>query len=113
MGNTTNSLALVTSSEFNWTAEIQYKESLENRDEAILYASQHGCNLIVQYEKRSGPRFDVMLDPASRWTSRTDCEVVEAAPPSTGTKRWRKRRLLNMFGLARRIDSAAANVSQH
>lgn len=112
MGSAHNTLALVTSSEFKWTAQIQYKESLGNRDEAIRYASQHGCNLIVKYEKRSGPQFDVMLDPDSSWTAETDCEVVEPVSDLKSNGR-RKRGLLGMFGLGRRIDAAAANVSQH
>jgi hypothetical protein len=115
MGKSNNTLALVTSSEFKWTAEIQYMESLANRDEAIRYASQHGCNLIVKYEKRNGPQFDVMLDPESRWTS-------EAGPGQSGTVTAveksksggrRTRGFLGMFGLARWIEGAAAGASRH
>lgn len=111
MGSANNTLALLTSSEFKWTAQIQYMVSLGNRDEAIRYASQHGCNLIVKYEKRSGPQFDVMLDPDSSWTARTDCEVIDATP-ALKSGGWKKRSLLGMFGLSRRVPSAAAAVSQ-
>lgn len=115
MGNANSTLALLTSSEFKWTAEIQYMGTLGNRDEAIRFASKHGCNLIVKYEKRSGPQFDVMLDPDSRWTSEAGsgrpgpARVVEAA--KSGEQK--KHGLLSMFGLARRIEAASASVSQH
>ena len=112
MGSANKTLAILTSSEFKWTTQIQYKESLENRDEAIRYASQHGCNLIVKYEKRSGPQFDVMLDPDSSWTAKTDSEVVEATSDLKSNGR-RKRGILGMFGLGRRVDAAAASISQH
>jgi hypothetical protein len=108
MGNANSTLALLSSSEFKWTAEIQYMESLENRDEAIRYASQHGCNLIVKYEKRKGPQFDVMIDPQSRWTSQADSGQSQSGP--AGRKR---RGILGMFGLSRRMDANPAGASQH
>jgi hypothetical protein len=108
MGSANGTLALLSSSEFKWTAEIQYMESLENRDEAIRYASQHGCNLIVKYEKRTGPQFDVMLDPDSRWTSQAASGQSEPVPA-----RRKKRGILGMFGISRRIDSTAADASKH
>ena len=107
MGNADNTLALVTSSEFKWTAQIQYMESLANRDEAIRYASEHGCNLIVKYEKRSGPQFDVMIDPDSTWTSKAACERVQSLP-----KLKSKRGLLGMFGLGRRVAPVVAGISK-
>ena len=115
MGNANSTLALLSSSEFKWTAEIQYMESLENRDEAIRYASQHGCNLIVKYEKRTGPQFDVMLDPESRWTSQAGSGQLKSVTDRRKAKSaGRKRRgILGMFGLSRRIDATAAGASQH
>jgi hypothetical protein len=115
MGNANSTLALLSSSEFKWTAEIQYMESLENRDEAIRYASRHGCNLIVKYEKRNGPQFDVMIDPESRWTSEAGSGLSGKGPAveknNSGGRR--KRGILGMFGLARRIDGASARASKH
>lgn len=112
MGTANNTLAIVTSSEFKWTTQIQYMESLSNRDEAIRYASQHGCNLIVKYEKRSGPQFDVMIDPDSFWTAGADSAAVKATPDLKSNGR-RKRGLLGIFGLGRRVAPAAASISQH
>ncbi len=115
MGNANSTLALLSSSEFKWTAEIQYMESLENRDEAIRYASQHGCNLIVKYEKRTGPQFDVMVDPQSRWTSQAasgQLESVSAGRKATNAGP-KKRGILGMFGLSRRTPSTAAGASKH
>ena len=115
MGNTNSTLALLTSSEFKWTAQIQYIETLNNREEAIRYATQHGCNLIVKYEKRSGPQFDVMLDPDSRWTSEAGSGQFQSAPAlkEAMSGRRKKRGFLGMFGLAGRIETAATSVSQH
>jgi hypothetical protein len=111
MGNANSTLALLTSSEFKWTAQIQYMETLSNRDEAIRYASEHGCNLIVKYEKRSGPQFDVMNDPEPTWTSEAGSSQFETGS-ATGKAR-KKRGILAMFGLARRKDSAAAGASRN
>ncbi|HET7102131.1 MAG TPA: hypothetical protein VFJ52_13340 [Terriglobia bacterium] len=115
MGKSNTTLALVSSSEFKWTAEIQYMESLANRDDAIKYASRHGCNLIVKYEKRNGPQFDVMLDPESRWTSEAGTgqsgTVTAVEKAKSGGRR--KRGFLGMFGFTRRIDGAPAGVSRH
>lgn len=113
MGNANSTLALLSSSEFKWTAQIQYMETLNSRDEAIHYATEHGCNLIVKYEKRTGPQFDVMLDPESKWTSHAGPGKLDSArnlkgPKSGGRK---KRGLLGMFGLTKRTDSAPAVVS--
>jgi len=114
MGNANNTLALLTSSEFKWTAEIQYMGTLGNRDEAIRFASQHGCNLIVKYEKRAGPQFDVMLDPDSRWTSQAGSgQFKSASTAEAKAGGHRKRGFLGMFGLARRVEAAAASISQH
>ncbi len=115
MGKSNNTLALVTSSEFKWTAEIQYMETLTNRDEAIRYAGRHGCNLIVKYEKRNGPQFDVMIDPESRWTSEAGSGQSAKGPAVEKAKSGgqRKRGLMGMFGFAKRMDDAAAPASRH
>lgn len=112
MGNANSTLALLSSSEFKWTAQIQYMETLGSRDEAIRYATQHGCNLIVKYEKRTGPQFDVMLDPESHWTSHAGPGHLESARTLEGAKSGgrKKRGLLGMFGLTRRTGSAAAAI---
>jgi hypothetical protein len=108
MANANSTIALVPSTEFKWTAEIQYKESLPNRDEAIRYASLHGCNLIVKYDRRSGPLFDVMHDPYLHCTSEADTHLAETVQvmmePEGGL--WRKLKLRNMFGLGRRLGAA-------
>lgn len=72
-----NTITILQSSQFKWPFQVQYIESLETRDQAIRYAGQHGCNLIVQYSRRTGPQFDVLLDPEHVCTSRDDSEVVQ------------------------------------
>lgn len=110
MGSASSTLALLTSSEFKWTAQIQYMGTVSNRDEAIRYASEHGCNLIVKYEKRSGPQFDVMLDPESSWTSEAGSSKFETV---TAEKSRKKRGILGILGFGRRNDSATVSVSRN
>jgi hypothetical protein len=107
MANANSSIAVIPSSNFKWTAQIQYKESLFTRDEAIRYASQYGCNLIVKYEKRTGPLFDVLQDPNLACASEDSGETVEtvsvlAEPESTG---WSRLMLRGVFGLAKRLGA--------
>jgi hypothetical protein len=110
MANAYSRIAVIPSTRFKWTAQIQYKESLFTRDEAIRYASEHGCNLIVQYEKRSGPLFDALQDPNLVSTFEDCTEPVEtvpvvAEPESHG---WSKLMVRGVFGLARRLGAAAS-----
>ena len=114
MVSANNTIALVASTEFKWTAEIQYKESLASREEAIRYAGLHGWNLIVKYDRRSGPLFDVMHDPnlanvseAYADTNETVSVVIEPERDGLG-----KRMARGVFGLfGQRI--AAAAVTAH
>src|SRR5215472_7929447 len=96
----TNTIALVPIAEFKWTAQIQYMESLESRDEAIRYAGLRGCNLIVKYDRRSGPLFDVMNDPNLGKDSGTagvsiETVTVEVQPERT---RWTHKVARGIFG---------------
>lgn len=77
MGNANRTITILQSSRFKWPFQVQYIESLPTRDEAIQYAGRHGCNLIVQYSRRTGPQFDVLQDPEKVCTSVADGEVVE------------------------------------
>ncbi|HEX5413356.1 MAG TPA: hypothetical protein VFZ27_16005 [Terriglobia bacterium] len=77
MGTTNTTITILQSSQFKWPFQVQYMESLETRDQAIRYAGQRGCNLIVQYSRRPGPQFDVLLDPENVCTSRADSEVIQ------------------------------------
>jgi hypothetical protein len=112
MVNANSTIALVPSTEFKWTAQIQYIESLPNRDEAIRYAGLHGCNLIVKYERRSGPLFDVMRDPNLTCQSEVNPVSIETVslaiePEPSG---WRKTMARGVFGLfSRRLASAASS----
>jgi hypothetical protein len=114
MANANKTIAIVPSNEFKWTAQIQYQESLPTREEAIRYAGLHGFNLIVKYERRSGPLFDVMNDPNLACVSEsgsasleTVSVEIEPESPSRGKKMAR-----GIFGLfARRPD--AATVTAH
>jgi hypothetical protein len=111
MVNANNTIALVPSTEFKWTAQIQYKESLASREEAISYAGLHGCNLIVKYDRRTGPLFDVMNDPnlasvsgVYAETTETVSVVIEPEPTGRG-----KKMVRGVFGLfARRLATSAS-----
>jgi hypothetical protein len=114
MVNANNTIALVPSTEFKWTAQIQYIESLESRDEAIRYAGLHGCNLIVKYERRSGPLFDVLKDPNLACMSEdgsnsfeTVTVAIEPEPASRG-----KRMARGVFGLFARRPATAESASR-
>jgi len=103
-----NSITLISCTHFNWTARIQYRKSLSNRNDAIKYATRHGCNLIVQYYRRSGPLFDVMVDPELSCASsvnkaHTETIATEPEPESTG---WGMLVLQSMLGLAKRFGPA-------
>lgn len=114
MTKTYTSITVIPSSNFKWTAQIQYKESLFTRDEAILYASRNSCNLVVKYERRSGPLFDALQDPNMVYASADNCETVEtvpvvAEPESVG---WSRSMFRGVFGLARRLGAAASSSHQ-
>lgn len=114
MVNANATIAIIPSSQFKWTFQIQYKESLPSRDEAIRYASRYGCNLIVEYSKRSGPLFDVLQDPEMVCTSEANPEFleevdVEIEPESAG---WTRLMFRNLFRLVKRTGTAANNSSR-
>ncbi len=109
MAKANNTITVVPVSRFKWTAQIQYKESFFTQDEAIRYASENDCNLVVQYKRRSGPLFDALHDPNLVSTSKDASEMVEVVPAlaeseSTGRS---KRMLQGAFGLAKRLGTAA------
>lgn len=110
MTNSSGSIAVISSSQFKWTAQVQYKESVFTRDEAIRYASEHDCNLIVKYEKRSGPLFDVLQDPdivCTYESSQQTVETVHVELPNSGG--WSKQLFRGVFGLAKRLGSKPSN----
>ena len=115
MGTTTSStISLIPSTEFKWTAQIQYMESLESRDEAIRYAGQRGCNLIVKYDRRSGPLFDVMIDPnlgAEFGTTGNSLETVTVQIESQPAKK-SANVARGLFGLFTRRIATSASTSQ-
>lgn len=114
MGNSTSTVKILQSQYFNWPFQVQYIESLPTRDEAIQYAGLHGCNLIVQYSRRTGPQFDVLQDPEQVCTSNAQCEVIEIVrdelkeSKSTGRSR---SALSGITGLIRRFSSMANRAS--
>ena len=110
MVNATNTIALVPSTEFKWTAQIQYKESLASREEAIRYAGLHGCNLIVKYDRRSGPLFDVMHDPNVASVSEAYAETTETVSVVIEPERkgWSNMMARGVFGFARRHATATS-----
>lgn len=109
MVNTNNTIAVVPSTHFKWTAQVQYMETLPTRDDAIRYASQRGCNLIVTYAKRTGPKFDVLQDPNLRQASEAETEKMQFVrvvyePESVG---WTKLMFRGMFRFAKRMGTVA------
>jgi hypothetical protein len=114
MVSANNTIALVPSTEFKWTAEIQYKESLASREEAIRYAGLHGWNLIVKYDRRTGPLFDVMHDPnlsnvSEAYADANETVSVMIEPERAGLGKRMARGVFGLFG--HRI--AAAAVTAH
>lgn len=113
MTKANNTIALVPVREFKWTAEIQYKESLNSREDAIRYAGLHGWNLIVKYDRRTGPQFDVMNDPnlakmPAAYAETAETVSVEFEPERAGLG---KRMARGMFGLfSKRLTPAASTV---
>lgn len=107
-----NTIALVPSTEFKWTAQIQYKESLPSREAAIRYAGLHGCNLIVKYDRRSGPLFDVMHDPNLASVSEANSDSTETVSVVIEPERkgWSKMMARGVFGFARRFATAASTA---
>ncbi len=77
MVNPNGKIAVISSSDFDWTAEIQYKETLETLDDAVRYASRHGFNMIVKYNMAAGVHFDVMHDPNLRPASDIGADTVD------------------------------------
>lgn len=114
MEKTNGLIAILPYTKFKWGCEVQYRQSLYTREEAILYASQHDCNVIVKYEKRTGPLFDVLQDPNTVFTAEDSFETVEPIPvsqlepESTG---WSKFMLGRLAGLVK-WHGAASSTSQ-
>lgn len=111
MTKANNTIAIVPVSEFKWTAEIQYKESLASREDAIRYAGLHGWNLIVKYDRRTGPQFDVMNDPnrasmSEAYAETTETVSVEFELERAGLGKRMARGVLGLF--SRRLDPAAS-----
>ena len=112
MVNPNGKIAVISSSDFDWTAEIQYKESLETRDEAVRYASRHGFNMIVKYNMAAGVHFDVMHDPNLRSASDLGgdaVDVVEMVAVIIEPERhgWVRVMSRSVFNLGRRTSAAA------
>lgn len=116
MGNSTSTIKLLQSNHFKWPFQVQYIESLETRDEAIQYAGRHGCNLIVQYSRRTGPQFDVLQDPEQVCTSIADCEVIEvvAEEMAQGQPAGRSRSALSgVANLIKRFSGIASRQTSN
>lgn len=109
METTNASIAVISSTYFKWRAQAEYKETVPTLDDAILYASRLGYNLIVKYERRSGPQFDVLLDPNLDCVSREKCEFVQALPTvaemHTERSSWRHMMRRHIVGLAELVGA--------
>lgn len=114
MANSTKLIAVIPWSRFKWTAEAQYKQSLYTRDEAVRYASAHDCNVVVQFEKRTGPLFDVFQDPDLESQSEDDYEIVEVVPALEGRGPVRRTRSVfrGLAGLFKRSSVGTAKQEQ-
>lgn len=111
MANSTSTIKILQSQHFKWPFQVQYIESLQTRDEAIQYAGRHGCNLIVQYSRRTGPQFDVLQDPEQVCTSIAQCEVIkiestEAMQAQTSGRS--RSTLTGLAGLIKRFSNFAS-----
>jgi sugar phosphate isomerase/epimerase len=115
MVNTTGKIAVISSSDFDWTAEIQYKESLETLEDAVRYASRLGANMIVKYSLATGVHFDVMHDPNLHSASDLGADAVDSVqmvPVIVEPERhgWIRLVFRSVFSLFRRIGATASAV---
>jgi|GEM_PF-2728504 hypothetical protein len=112
MPNPNGTISVIPSSNFNWTARIEFKESFTDRDEAIRYASRHGYNLIVRYSK-GGTRFDVMWDLDGTVTSDTAAELVETVPvvEVPDERSWSQTIAEKLVGVLARFGAVADGAS--
>lgn len=113
MASSNNLIAVIPWKRFKWTAEAQWRQSLYTEEEAIRYASQHGCNVVVKFEKRPGPLFDVFQDPDVDCTSDQGYQIVEAVAASDERKSARRRGSIfgSLAGLFKR-PGVATGASQ-
>lgn len=110
-----NPIAVIPKEYFRWRARVQFKESFPTRVEAVNYAFQHGCNLIVECDESGVQQFDVMSDPDGACTSglslesvKTEDFLVEPEPAD-----WTRLMLLAIASLARRLGAALASLYLH
>ncbi len=113
MVNPNGKIAVISSSDFDWTAEIQYKESLETLDDAVRYASRLGFNMIVKYNMAAGVHFDVMHDPNLRSASDLGgdtLDTVKMVPVIIEPERqgWLRVMSRSVFNVVRRTSAATS-----
>ena len=107
-----SAIALIPGEYFRWRARVQFVESFQTRADAVSYAFQYGCNLIVERNDDDGPLFDVLQDPDRACTSGLNLELVETKdflvePEAVG---WASLMLSSIHDLSRRIAAALTQI---
>lgn len=105
-----SAIAVIPGEYFRWRARVQFVESFQTRADAVSYAFQYGCNLIVERSNDEGPLFDVLQDPDRSCTSDLNLELVETKdflvePEAMG---WTSLMLSSVYELSRRSAIALA-----
>lgn len=103
-----SAIAVIPGEYFRWRARVQFAESFQTRADAVSYAFQNGCNLIVERNGDDGPLFDVLQDPDRACTSGLNLELIETTdfliePEAEG---WTSLMLSSMHDLSGRIATA-------
>jgi len=103
-----SAIAVIPGEYFRWRARVQFVESFQTRADAVSYAFQYGCNLIVERSNDEGPVFDVLQDPDRSCTSGLNLELVETKdflvePEATS---WTSLMLSSIYELSRRSATA-------
>jgi hypothetical protein len=105
-------IAVIPSEHFHWRARVQFQDSFRTRVEALNYAFEHGCNLIVECEEGKGLQYDVMLDPDGACTADLSLELVETkdflAEPEAINISWTRLMISTTVHLARRLATGVA-----
>jgi hypothetical protein len=107
-----SAIAVIPGEYFRWRARVQFVESFQTRADAVSYAFQYGCNLIVERSNDDGPLFDVLQDPDRSCTSGLNLELVETKdflvePEAAG---WTILMFSSIYELSRRSAAALTRI---
>lgn len=107
-----SAIAVIPGEHFRWRARVRFVESFQTRADAVSYAFQYGCNLIVERNDDEGPLFDVLNDPDRACTSGLNLELIESTdfliePEAMG---WTSLMLSSIYELSRRSAVALTRI---